>query len=254
MTTQSAAPAAPAAPAAQPAAPQAPIAANPADLSISDPAPKPGATPPAAETVVYERTGDAALDMVLGFVGRMGIHPEDPAMQAAQNGDFAALKIKLAGMGDKAKGWEDFAALGEASFKSTAEAEAKRKAADLQQVHDVVGGKEQWDAIRTWAKANAEPQEAEAVNKALGMGGIVAKAMARHLEHLHRNATGTVVQGEAAVSAEAKGRASANGPLTRQQFSAEVEALHNRLGGKMESSQEYKALLQRRSAARRSGI
>lgn len=239
---------APVAPAAQPAVP------NPADLSISDPPPKPGSTPPDAETVVYERTGDAALDMVLGFVGRMGIHPEDPAMQAAQNGDFAPLKIKLAGMGDKAKGWEEFAALGESSFKSTSEKENARKAEELKKVHDVVGGKEKWDAIRTWAKTAAEPAEAEAVNKALGMGGIVAKAMASHLERLHRNATGTVVQGADALPRDAKGQQNANAPLTRQQYAIEVEALRGRLGGKMDASPEYRALQQRRSAARRNGV
>jgi hypothetical protein len=235
--------------------PAAQVADPAAALSISEPAAKPGAQAPAAEVVVYEKTGDAALDMVLGFVGRLGIHPEDPALQAAQNGDFAPLKIKFAGMGDKAKGWEEFAALGESSFKSTAEAEKTRKAGELKKIHDAVGGDKAWDAIRTWAKTAAEPAEAEAVNKALGMGGIVAKATALYLAQLHRNATGTVIEGQQAVNPAAKGNAGASaGPLTAQQFAAEVSTLHGRLGSRMDSSPEYKALLMRRSAARRAGI
>lgn len=206
----------------------------------------------AAPAVVFEPTGDAALDVALEFIGRVGIGPDDAAMKAAETGDFTALKIKLASLGDKAKGWEKMVALGEQSFKSASEAAKARATKDQQAVEAHVGGKEQWDSIRAWTKANAEPAELEQVNAVLRLGGFAAKVMAEGLQRRMQGAPGTVVEGASVAKPGAKG-AGASQPLTAQAYANEVAALRSKLGSQFDTSPQYKALQERRSAARKAG-
>lgn len=261
MTTETAA--APAAPAAigapaAPAAPEnaapivAPVAADGALTIGEEPAAEPAAAGPA--TVAYEGTGDVGLDMALEFVGNLGLGPDDPAMAAAMNGDFAMLKGKLSGMGDKAKGWERFIALAEKSHTATAEARKAQVAKDTEAIHNVVGGAEAWAAVSKWAGANAEPAERVAVNEALSKGGMVGKAMAAYLHGLYTKAQGTTVQPGQVVNPAAAGRADPVGPLTAAQYAQEAQALRAKMGYNMDGSQAYQALQARRMAGRRAGI
>lgn len=201
--------------------------------------------------VVYESTNDPALDMALEFVGKFGIGPDDPAMVAAGDGNFALLEAKLAAMGDKAKGFEKFLALGKSSYASVqekAKAEATQKAADI---YKVVGGEEQWNAIKTWASKNAEPAEQTVVNAALAAGGMQAKAMAFYLSNLYDNASGVNQAGKPAVAPNASANAATSGSLSPRAYTKEVDALARKLGSRMESSPEYKQLQSRRQAWRR---
>jgi len=268
MTTP--APAAPAAPVAAPVA-DAPVAAPvaapapSAPLALGDPAPAPVAAPVAvpvaspapapgakAEPVTYEPTGDVGLDMALGFLGKLGIDVDHPGMKAAESGDFAILKATLAALGDDARGWEQFLALGEVAYGKRAEAAKVKAEADRQAVISAVGDEATWAAVQTWAAANAEPAERDAVNAALGAGGIAAKAMAQYLHGLYQNAAGTVVKpapvvGDASRTPPGPG---ANGPLSPKDYAAEVAALNVKLRGRIDGSPEYAALQARRKAYR----
>lgn len=234
-----------------------PSDAEPIDnLNIGDaPVPVADAAKPPAPTVEegvveYEPTGDVGLDMALGFVGKAGIDANHPAMVAAGTGDFSLLRAVLSAKG--APGWEQYVALGEKAFnanKTSGEAKAK---ADRETVYKVAGGEEQWNAIRTWAGANATPEEKAEVNAQLNAGGASAKMAVAYLSGLYAKA-GNVNEDGAEVSREGTTRvpaANANGTLDRRAYAAAVAVLHGKLGGNMEGSKEYEALQRRRQAHR----
>ena len=201
--------------------------------------------------IVYEASGDVALDMALEFVGKFGIGPNDPAMQAAADGNFALLEAKLAGLGDKAKGYEKFIALGKSAHAAT-EAKAKEAAAkNAEGIYSVVGGPDQWKAIKEWAGKNAEPAEQSVVNAALNAGGMQAKAMAHYLATLYEKAGNVTVRGKSAVDTNAaNGGAGNSGALSPRAYTQEVDALRKKLGGNFEGSPAYRQLQQRRNAWR----
>lgn len=243
-----------------PAAPAAPVAEAPAaPLAIGDPAPAPAPAAeapaaPAAEApvVTYEPTGDPALDVALGFLGRMGIAPDHPGVKAAEAGDFAILKAELAALGDKAKGWEQFIALGEAAYAKVRDAHAARAAADREAVLSAVGGEENWKAVQDWATKNAEPAERDAVNAALAAGGIAAKAMATYLNGLYQKASGTTVTPAQVVPGTAASTAGVptNGALSPKEYAAAVHQLYVDKRGSIDDTPEYAALQARRAAYR----
>lgn len=266
MTTAAQAPAAPAAPAA-PVAPAASIVAPEATpvavaTSIEAPAETPAApvaAPPVAEAgegtpIEYEATGDAGMDLALSFLGKLGIGPQDQAMLAAEKGDFALLKAKLATMGDKARGWEQIVALGEQQAKALANTRDAAAKATQDAILSAFGADREaaakrWSEVQAWARANAEPAERAAVNAALAAGGIAAKAMAAYLGNLQQGHPGAVVE-PAAVTAFGRSSSASSGALSPREYHAAVAALHSKLGGSIDSSQEYAALKARRSAWR----
>lgn len=237
-----------------------PAGANPAigevkptepTLPIAEKAPdaKPAEGP---APVVYEPTNDPALDMALEFVGKFGIGPDDPAMIAAGDGNFSLLEAKLAAMGDKAKGFEKFIALGKSSYegvKAKSEAEAAKRAEDI---YKVVGGADQWKQIKEWAGKNAEPAEQEVVNAALNAGGMQAKAMAFYLSTLYDRASGVNQTGKSAVNKEGPGgNTPSAGALSPRAYTQEVAALQKKMGSRFEGSVEYRQLQARRQAWKR---
>lgn len=224
---------------------------NEPSLPIDEKAPesKPAAGP---TPVIYEPTNDPALDMALEFVGNLGFGPDDPAMKAAGDGDFSLLEAKLAALGDKAKGYEKFIALGKSSFenvKAKAEAEAAKRAEDI---YKVVGGADQWKLIKEWAGKNAEPEEQEVVNAALNAGGMQAKAMAFYLSTLYDRAAGVNQTGKPAVNKDgAGGNTPSNTALSPRAYTQEVDAMRKKLGSRFDESAEYRQLQSRRQAWRR---
>lgn len=262
MSDATNAPVAPAAPAA-PAAPDAnttPVVAAPAapeaDASISiDDAPVAETPDAGAEDAPaeYESTGDVGLDIALEFIGARGIKPSDPAMIAAEKGDFSLLEAKLAAMGDKAKGYKQMLALGQKAFNDVKAAADAKAAASATAIHELVGGKEQWLAIKTWAAKEAEPAEKSAINAALSQGGLVAKMVAQGLAERFNRAAGNTVEPASVTQANANGKPAGPTPLTRQGFIQEADALRNKMGARFEGSKEYAALRARRSASARAG-
>ncbi len=205
--------------------------------------------------VTYDATGDPGLDIALEFVGARGFGPEHPAIVAAEAGDFGPLKLALAALGDKAKGWERHLALAERSNTERVDKAKAEVAANQEAIDKVVGGNENWQKIAEWARGNAEPAEKTAINAALKAGGIAAKAMAAYLDQCHQKAAGTVKEPAAAVLPGVKPSPAGEGggPLTARGYADAVQALRSKLGYNFEGSQEYVALQQRRVNAVRAG-
>jgi len=213
------------------------------------------ATPaPAAATeapITFEPTGDSALDVALGFLGRNGFDIANPAMQAAVGGDFTLLMAQLAEKG--VPGWEQHLALAKEAYeRHTAKESAKTESIQSICLNATGGDAEEWSNVLGWASTNAEPEEKAAVNSALAAGGVMAEAMAAYLVAGYRGNPGTTVEGKSAVNANAAaGKAStSNGPLSPAEYAAEVGKLSQRSGGRVEGSPEYKQLQARRAAYR----
>lgn len=263
--TDAAAPAAgtPAAPAAgTPEANGAPVDAS-LNLGGAPEEAAPGVEPTVVEptgpaTIEFNPTGDASLDMALGFFGKLGLGPGDAAFDAAANGDFGMLKAKLGAMGAKAAGFEGFVALAEQSYGKAAEANKAKVAKDTAMVHQAVGGEAKWAEIKAWAATNAEPAEKAEVNAALKQGGLVAKAMASWLAGQHAKAAGVTVEpAEVGDPAAAGGRynpSAGSGALSAKQYATEVQAARARMGYAFEGSREYESLQARRMAGKNAGI
>lgn len=225
-------------------------------LSIGDNPAVAKPTDSGATLISYEKTGDAGLDMALGFVGKLGFGPDHAAMVAAMNGDFSLLKAELAGKGTAAAGWEQYLALAEKSHTDGAEKAKAENAKTTAMIHEAVGGEDAWQAIQKWAGENAEPAEKTAVNAALKAGGIQAKAMAMWLSSTYQNAAGVTIEPAAVIKpgARANTAADAGSALTAQSYAMEVQKLRQSMGYAFEQSQEYRNLQNRRVAGQRRGI
>ena len=203
---------------------------------------------PEGQTVQYNKTGDPGLDMALGFIGKLGIGPDHPAIVAARQGDFSFIKAELAGRGEKAQGWEQYLSLAERAFENAQKSAQESTAKTKQIVEQAVGGAEQWVAIQSWAKANAEPEERAQINSMLNQGGLAAQAAAKLLSELYNQAHNTVVEPAEASNPNRGNRpAASNAALSPQEYQAEIKALIGRIGAhRVQDSPEYAQLQQRR--------
>ena len=203
---------------------------------------------PEGQTVQYNKTGDPGLDMALGFIGKLGIGPDHPAIVAARQGDFSFIKAELAGRGEKAQGWEQYLSLAERAFESAQKSSQESTAKTKQIVEQAVGGADQWVAIQSWAKANAEPEERAQINSMLNQGGLAAQAAAKLLSELYNQAHNTVVEPAEASNPNRGNRpAASNAALSPQEYQAEIKALIGRIGAhRVQDSPEYAQLQQRR--------
>lgn len=245
----------PAAPAATATAPQA--APAPAGLDLATPAPAAPAAapvaPPEPAAVAFAETGDPGLDFALGFLGKLGIGPELPEMQAALSGDFGLLAAKLATMGDKAKGHEQVLALAKQSYERQSSAAQAKVAEATKAVHEAVGGEETWNAIKTWAAESIPEEDRTAISAVLKAGGPTAAIVAEGLRARYAAQPGATVRGVGAVADGARLAPSATAAgLTAKEFTQAVATLARRVGD-VDGHPEYKALQARREQARRAG-
>lgn len=236
------APQVPADPAAAPAAPAAPLVEPPkvevdqvASEDLGD------------GTVAYQPTGDAALDVALGFIGNLGIDGTDPAVVAAANGEFALLEAKLATLGDKAQGWQQMVNLAKDAYQRAQVRFKDHVEKTDKAILGVVQSADNWNAIKAWAASNATPEEKAAVNAMIDAGPVQARAAATLLLNAYRKATGTVINPASPTRTNASGEAPTDngGKLSPREYSQAVADLHRKLGSRMESSPEYRALRQR---------
>lgn len=225
------------------------------------PAPAPAAPPatpaapaaePAAPAAAFEPTGDAGLDLAASWAQEIGFSLDDPILtQALETGDFSLLKAKLASMGDKARGWEQYIALAEQGIGNLTKASEARDAEVTGIVHETVGGEENWNQIKTWASQNAEPAEKEAINAMFNAGGVQAKAAAMLLQNLYSSAGGTVVAPKEATASAPAGQAPSNSALSPDAYRTALSDLVSRVGAhRINGHPEYAALQQRRLAFR----
>lgn len=202
----------------------------------------------------YTPTGDAGLDLALDFVGRLGFSASHPAMLAAQKGDFTELDKALAAQGDKAKGYKNYLAVAQNSYKQAAAKVEASKSATLATVHDAVGGKESWDKVAAFVSQHATDDERSQIDAAFRAGGLQAKAMASNLNQLYQNSLGQQAKGKSAASPDKAGggaSAAAGGALSPREYAAEMDRLSKATRGNPESHAEYASLRARAVAYRR---
>lgn len=255
------------APAAAPVAPgmEQPQATTPAIIE------QPTATPPAAAPEVigdpaapvvpdasqddgafsYAETGDAALDISLGFIGSMGLGPDHPAVKDAIDGKFDRLDATLAALGDKAAGYQRYLQLAKEAYTRTTQQAEQSQTTITTVVHEVAGSADAWAQVKTWAGQNADQSEKDAINAMLSAGPVQARAAAQMLTQAFRSAGGTVVE-PANPTTQNAGQYSntSNGALSPAEYGQAVRDLRGQLGSRFDNSPEYTALQARRSAWR----
>lgn len=220
-TTPNAAPATDT-PAAQPAAPQAAPAASPTPAPSATPASTEETPQTGAEEITYAPTGDASLDVALGYLAKNGLDAEHPAVVAATGGDFSLLKAHLAAAG--ATGWEAMVALGEQAYERHQGTVAEREKAVEAAVFDVVGGQEQWTAVSGWLTENADQSEKDAINKVLESGDTtLIKLVMGGIMGMYSG--GAEYNPKSTVAAAAPAGAVHGNALTPEQYTAEVARL-----------------------------
>lgn len=239
---QSATPAAPAAPAAPVTLPATPATPEP----VAPAAPAPAATEPPQ----FEKSGDPGLDLAIDFVAGLGVKPTDPEYLAAATGNFDLLRVKLATMGDKSKGYEAVLAVAEKAFKSLSES---REAATKERntlIETEAGGAEAWVAVRDWAKANADPEEITSINAMLNGDPLQVKMAVHYLKGVHAQANNVSNPPKPGFRDDAGGApaSGSQGPLEPKAYALAVAALAAKLGSKLEASPEYAELRRRRLA------
>jgi hypothetical protein len=211
---------------------------------------EPAKVEPVESAVAFEQTGDVGLDMALEFLGKQGYNLEHPAMVAAGSGDFTVLEALLAQKG--VQGWQQMVALGKAGYERVQNGHKEAANKTLETVTNVVGGKEEWAAIQSWARDNASDAERTEINSMFNAGGLQAKTAALYLKDAYNRANNVnVTPPEGRTYKGADTPKPASGPLSAADYTAAVADLHRKLGGRMESSKEYQALGQRRIAAMR---
>jgi len=192
--------------------------------------------------------------MALNYIGARGFGPDHPAVRAAIQGDFSLLRASLAGLGDKAAGYEAYVALAEKAYKDAIKSFEETEQKAIAAVLEVVGSPENWEAIHAWARENADPDEKEEINAMLGGTPRQARAAAVYLRDLYEKAHGTTVAPARATKDTVAGSytPAGGGPITDpKEYARLVSELHRKLGNRMEGSEEYKQLQQRRLMGRR---
>lgn len=206
--------------------------------------------PPANEPAVIEYepvADDPGLTMALQFIGKHGVGPDSPEVQAALKGDFTFLKAKLASAG--AAGYEHYIALAEKSWEKHVATSAETHTKTATAIHAAVGGEEQWQTIQKWAGEHADDSEKSAINTMLNAGGLQARAAAMLLQQMHASAAGTVVTPAEPVAGvqPSGGGAAVAAALSPADYGKEVAALTAKLGANAAGrSKEMEALRQRR--------
>ena len=220
------------------------------------PAPKPELDPDTSTQFEYDPTGNAGLDYALKYIGQRGYGANHPAVVAARDGNFSLLKAELAGLGPRAQGYAEVVALAEQAFASTSKQAAEKEAALNSYCIEAAGSQDNWNAVRQWASANADPGEKEEINGALAKGGLLAQAAISMLLSMYSKQNTLAQEPASAVRRDAAGAAqTTNTALTAAQYAKAVQELSRSSSGReVSDTPEYAALQQRRLAGRRQGI
>jgi hypothetical protein len=195
------------------------------------------------------------LDVAYAFLSKLGVKPDDPAVEAAKAGDFALIRAKLSAMGDKAAGWQEHVALAQDSYSRSAERATAAAKATADAVYGVVGGKDTWDKVQAWASATASAEEKAELNASFERGGLVAKAAAKYLHNLWVAKSGQAVHKPAASGNASAATVSDSNPLSAKDYSKAVAELVKQYPGRdLNRVPEYAKLQQRRVAGKRAGL
>lgn len=229
---------------------------NPNDIQLS----QQGKQEPPKQPEVKDNTsvgefgdaGDPALNVVYRFIENLGFKTSDSEIQSViEKGDFSLLRAKLASMGDKATGWQEYLGIAENKYKQDKEKEKENTALCENAIHQAVGGKEQWLQIQSWASANADEHEKETFNALLSAGPLQAKVAARQLADYYYKANGVTKEPQSAVGDNATSSKQTSYALSPQEYTAAVQELARKVGaGRIDNHPDYEKLKQRRLAYR----
>lgn len=257
-----AAPTPPAAPAPDPAGTPAPApAAAPAEakpdpVTLAEPEAKPTPDPDTSAEFTYDPSGDASLDIALGFIGKLGYSNAHPAVQAAMAGDWSVIKAELAVKG--VQGGAEMLEIAQQGSKRLIEAAATRDKETREYAEKLCQGAENFKAVTTWAKANLPQADKDWFNASVSQGGIAAQAAIDKLTQSYLSANkfdktpANPVSGNAASATPGFGD---SGPITRAQYTEGLAALRQAAGGRdIMGSDQLKALEARRVAGMRAGL
>ena len=205
-----------------------------------------------ANEFTYDPTGDSSLDYALNFVGKLGYGDTHPAIIAAKGGDFNLLRVELATRG--VQGADAVVKLAEDAHARFAKDAAAKDAALGDYAAKAAGSAENWGLVRSWAAANATPEEKAQVNAALSAGGLVAQGVIGQLVSLYQ-AKHTLPKDAASAAKNGAGASStaAGEPMTAKAYSDGVNELYRKYGDRATETTEYAALQGQRLAARRAG-
>lgn len=199
----------------------------------------------AGEQVRYEYspTGDVGLDVALSFIGNLGFPAEHAAVQAATKGDFGPMEAAMKALGDRAAGYEKYLALAKTAYDTRTAAAKAKVDADEKAVYAAVGGKEVWDQVAAYTKANADEAEKVQIEAAMKAGGLQAQSMAVLLLKAYRQAH---PQTPGLVKSGASGASSpAGNTLSAVQYAEEVRKLRGKIRGPIDNHPDYLALRQK---------
>lgn len=200
----------------------------------------------------FEKTGDAGMDLALGWLSRLGYGSDDEVVKMAYEGDFRLLRAELSGRED-AHGWQEYVAIAEQYQKDSVAKEATRLVDIEKTVHETAGGEKVWNDVFAWAKANADEKQKAAFNKFIVDGDPTTAAMcAEWLVNRYREATGTSFEPAKAVKdTPSDNTNAATYALDPRSYAAKVSELSQKIGSQnVNASPEYAELKKRRAAWR----
>lgn len=189
---------------------------------------------------------DPGLNYAMKFLAGNGFNAGDPAVAAAFEGDFSLLKAELAQKG--IAGWEQALGLAEQSY----ERHVKENDAKAAKVGELVGGIAEamgvdWEAAVGHVSKSASSEEKSALNTLLS-DPATAHIAARFIAGSFIESGDTEIEPAArATGAEAKSiQTPAGGPLSRQEYTAELAKLRRAVGPDYMSTPQAAALFRRR--------
>ena len=123
-------------------------------------------------------------------------------------------------------------------------------------VHDLVGGKENWEVVAAWAKVRAEKdagfaKELEVIRDDISRGGRAAKSAAADLLAIYNGNPNTHGLGNKNIVKGDKTPAETSTPISREQYVTELSKLQK--DGKL-TPQAEAALNARRTAGKKAGL
>lgn len=232
-----------------PAAPAA--AAAPAKPAVSPKGTEDVPAPAKDTAAVLDAAGfaevedDPGLSYALTFLAGNGFNAENPAVQAAFQGDFSLLKAEMAAKG--VQGWEQALGLAEQSYQRAVEG---KEATDAQVGQIVTDFAEQngvdWEQAVAFVSSTAQPAEKTAINSLLA-DPATAHIAAAYITGAFINGGDTEIDPQARASTDAPRAVQSQGgaPLSRREYTAELGKLRQSLGDDYMHSPQAQALYRR---------
>lgn len=202
------------------------------------------------DTDVWGTTGDEVGDSVLSLLQNSGMTTEDAKSlmyDAVMEGDVTkidreALEAKVG------KANATLILAGTENFITRSKAKAETI---VQEVHTAVGGKDNWDAVTTWANENVPEGELAEYREMIDAGGAKARFAAKELADRYNgdsnNTTLNSDNGE--IAGDSKANTSGE-KMTKAQYVAALEKAYD--SGATEA--EIKAIKAARARGRAAGI